>query len=350
MKTKIMIRRSSVAGKKPTNKQVDKGELAINTADGKLFTQNESGAIVEIGSTNGVIRDEGLITSIASIKKSGIYHGTNITDGPMPGKGGYIRVFATFDSPSSDKNGYLAMIDDSVYFGSTNTKKVYWMKQVYEMYDTVQLTKGKLDVGDTGVKNAYVQLIGTSGMFAIKPNAHVTASDWNVVMGKHNTTFITDLKKLNMEFKVDAGHTIKAKIGNVVSDVLLSSGSSPMIAHYVPKVDQDIATKKFVEDAVKKSSKSTVIHSIAQIKNSGYYEGTNITGSPVKGKVNITATKDTAGDIGLTLKDATLRVYEGGIPHGGTAHWKHVAPDHLFGTAVPSDSLGKDGDLYFKLK
>jgi hypothetical protein len=37
MSTKIRHKRSAVAGKKPTISQLESGELAINTADGKVF-------------------------------------------------------------------------------------------------------------------------------------------------------------------------------------------------------------------------------------------------------------------------------------------------------------------------
>ena len=47
----IRIKRSNVAGKKPTTSEVDAGELAVNTADKRLFTKNPStSAILEIGS------------------------------------------------------------------------------------------------------------------------------------------------------------------------------------------------------------------------------------------------------------------------------------------------------------
>ena len=95
---------------------------------------------------------------------------------------------------------------------------------------------------------------------------------------------------------------------------------------------------------------STHISAISDITRGGIFTGDNLADAPVQGKVNITATQDADGNIGLTLKDSTLRVYEGGIPHGGTVHWKHVAPDHLFGHTVPDDANGHDGDIYFRLK
>lgn len=56
MANTIKIKRSSVAGKVPTTSDLSAGELAVNIADGKLFTRKESGgvaSIVEIGAGGG---------------------------------------------------------------------------------------------------------------------------------------------------------------------------------------------------------------------------------------------------------------------------------------------------------
>jgi hypothetical protein len=56
MANTIRIKRSSVAGKIPTLSDVSAGELAVNIADGKLFTRKETGgvaSIVEIGAGGG---------------------------------------------------------------------------------------------------------------------------------------------------------------------------------------------------------------------------------------------------------------------------------------------------------
>jgi len=56
MANTIKIKRSSVAGKIPTTGQLELGELAVNTTDGKLYTKKEvSGvaSVVEIGASSG---------------------------------------------------------------------------------------------------------------------------------------------------------------------------------------------------------------------------------------------------------------------------------------------------------
>lgn len=64
MPSKIQHRRSAVPGKVPTTAQVDLGELAINTRDGKLFLKRDNGngtfSIVEVGSPQAVAASLGL--------------------------------------------------------------------------------------------------------------------------------------------------------------------------------------------------------------------------------------------------------------------------------------------------
>ena len=51
----IKMKRSAVAGKVPTPVQIDLGELAVNTRDGKLFLKRSDGTeeVVEVGARWG---------------------------------------------------------------------------------------------------------------------------------------------------------------------------------------------------------------------------------------------------------------------------------------------------------
>jgi len=53
----VKIKRSAVASKIPTTADLQLGELAINTFDGKLFTKKDNGtvSIIEIGSTDPIV-------------------------------------------------------------------------------------------------------------------------------------------------------------------------------------------------------------------------------------------------------------------------------------------------------
>ena len=47
-KTKIQLKRTSVAGRVPTSVQLDVGELAINLVDSRLFTKDGSNAVIDV--------------------------------------------------------------------------------------------------------------------------------------------------------------------------------------------------------------------------------------------------------------------------------------------------------------
>lgn len=71
----IRMKRSSVATKVPTTAQLDLGELAINTRDGKLFLKRADGTeqIVEVGARWGAFTAHASSTTLTFR-----HNGTNI--------------------------------------------------------------------------------------------------------------------------------------------------------------------------------------------------------------------------------------------------------------------------------
>jgi hypothetical protein len=59
MANTVKLKRSAVASAVPTTAQLELGELAINTNDGKLFLKRNNGteSIVEVGATTGSVND-----------------------------------------------------------------------------------------------------------------------------------------------------------------------------------------------------------------------------------------------------------------------------------------------------
>ena len=48
---KVITKKSTVVGKVPVPADLDIGELAVNTADKKLYTKHSNNAVVQIGTT-----------------------------------------------------------------------------------------------------------------------------------------------------------------------------------------------------------------------------------------------------------------------------------------------------------
>lgn len=88
MANTIRIKRSTVAGKVPTTSDLSAGELAVNIADGKLFTRKETGgvaSIVEIGSGGSGSSPSGPILQAKQIIDTNVtltagYNGLSIGD------------------------------------------------------------------------------------------------------------------------------------------------------------------------------------------------------------------------------------------------------------------------------
>jgi hypothetical protein len=79
MANKVKIKRSAVSGKVPLAADLELGELAINTFDGKLYTKKDNGtaSVIEIGASGG---GSGTVTSVAA---SGGTTGLTFTGSPI---------------------------------------------------------------------------------------------------------------------------------------------------------------------------------------------------------------------------------------------------------------------------
>ena len=64
MGTVVQFKRSTSTGSKPATSDLTSGEIAINTADGKLFLEKDSGAVVEVAlGNNELILDDSIMTT-----------------------------------------------------------------------------------------------------------------------------------------------------------------------------------------------------------------------------------------------------------------------------------------------
>lgn len=87
MTSKVQLRRSSVPGKVPTTDQIDLGELAINTRDGKLYLKRDNGngtfTIVDLGAVRSVAGRSGDVTLTAADVGLGEVNNTSDMDKPI---------------------------------------------------------------------------------------------------------------------------------------------------------------------------------------------------------------------------------------------------------------------------
>lgn len=89
---RILHKRSATTGVVPSATELDLGEMAVNTADGKVFIKKTSGVVVEVG---GAGVSSGTVTSVAA--------GTGLTGGTITNTGTLAVDFASSGTSSASK-------------------------------------------------------------------------------------------------------------------------------------------------------------------------------------------------------------------------------------------------------
>lgn len=84
MANKFILKRSSVANKVPLAADLDIGELAVNTADGKLFVKLADGSVAQIGGSGG--------GSVAVVRRSQLITESGTWDRPTGMVGNVVRL------------------------------------------------------------------------------------------------------------------------------------------------------------------------------------------------------------------------------------------------------------------
>ena len=151
MATKIVTKNSSTASAVPTASDLVQGELAVNVADKRLFTEDNAGAIVELGtnpSGNVTFQDNGKAIFGAGSDLQ-IYH---------DGSDSYIKDEGT-------GNLYLTTNGSTMNLqaGSDNMVKIYKDAQVEIFHDaSVKLATTSTGIDVTGSVRAAGLEVGTS--------------------------------------------------------------------------------------------------------------------------------------------------------------------------------------------
>ena len=123
MPTKIITKNSSVAAAVPTAAVLELGELAVNVTDKRLFTENASGTVVELGTNPSTLNVTGAATFSGEIEANGgIVLGNNdiAQFGSIGEYGDGLQVYhdgftAWFDNQDSEWKDTQIKVQDGGY-------------------------------------------------------------------------------------------------------------------------------------------------------------------------------------------------------------------------------------------
>ena len=221
MASVIKIKRSSVSGNAPTNAQLQDAELAINTADGKLYSANST-AVFEVGANLSSLTvnaqafpsEDGGSGQILKTYGNGTLYWTN-----EAGAAGF-SAFTLYEFVASTGQTNFAGNDDnsnSLGYRTGDSIQVYLNGILLEETEDYTATNGANVVLTQGASNndllqVFSYGIGSSNNITIASNnnigiantnpAHVFSVNGNTFFGANVTVNDTLLDGSNRAFKV----------------------------------------------------------------------------------------------------------------------------------------------------
>lgn len=128
----IITKNSSTASSVPTNAQLVQGELAVNVTDKRLFTENASGTVVELGtnpssltlpngSVNGIpyLNGSKVLTTNSALQFDGSNLGLGVTPSTWTSAGFIDFIGNGFIGNSTSISSNTALFGHNAYFSST---------------------------------------------------------------------------------------------------------------------------------------------------------------------------------------------------------------------------------------
>ena len=154
-KTNIQLRRSATAGGIPTTSNLDLGELALNTFDGKAYmktTESSVDGVIQIGSATDTyhkIRKGSVIPIIVTVA-------TKTANHPFHGSGSSSAYFLNgIESP----HFHLVPGNTYKFDQSDSTNSGHPLRFYYESAKTTAYTSGVTTSGTPGSSGAYTQIV-----------------------------------------------------------------------------------------------------------------------------------------------------------------------------------------------
>jgi hypothetical protein len=175
---KIKFKRSSVAGKAPIATDLETGELAINTNDGKLFTKKDDGTILDLSKPVNVKSavtslQTGAILSFSKDLTNALYPGGEFTLNQTVVSLGVTATWST--STTNYKNAY------TTYPGTPNTENITLVLTLsgatFNVQSTDTITIGSTTI--TGTTLTSLGITGTGGTYTISSANFAAAAQTN---------------------------------------------------------------------------------------------------------------------------------------------------------------------------
>ena len=282
---KIKFKRSKVAGKIPTDAQLDEGEIALNLVDRRIFTKNGNN-IIELGFAKGGTVD-GEITATRFI---GPLTGNATTASKLANRrsirmDGDATWSVNFDG-SSNASGTLTLSPSGVTAGSYNAVTVDSKGRVTKgLTQTISLVTATSATGTSNVatnnSNTYLNIVNTgAGTSAAGSSTKVTGKNGITVSSDTNGVLTVSQTLTNNLTSTSTTQALTANQGKILNDTkanIVSPTFTGMPKAPTPSSDSNdttLATTAFVKSTQPQISvlTGTITHGGTLPLPSGYSE------------------------------------------------------------------------------
>ena len=328
MANKIILKRSSTPGKAPTVGQLDLGEIAINTYDGRLYIKKNDGteSVVEVGgvtSVNGktstVVLDTGDFAENGNLfftnarARGAVSAGSGISYNSSTGVISTAQGLTTTSSPTFaglTLNGNVTMTGNIV----PTADNVYSLGSATMQWKDVFVGPGSLYVNGTEVIHSTDQTMNFTS--DVDQNMRITTTGTGVLQLGSSSTVV----QMAGTLQITSGKNITDSAGSAVGfGNAINMNSNKITSLGAPSANTDAATKKYVDDSVNAISTSTISqgNSSVQVVDSGTGTVTvtvdgstaltvNSTGVVVAGNFTVSGTTTTVNSNTVSVADNIL--------------------------------------------
>ena len=206
--TNIRLRRSATAGNVPTTSQLDLGELALNTYDGKVYLKKEvSGVqtVVEVGGGGGGSQQSGIWTEYVYTATSNqtTFSGSDDNSQTLSYVTGYLQVFL---------NGVL--LDNGTDYTANNTTSVVLVNGA-NSGDLVQISTFVKVLGTADISVDTFSGNGSTTAFTLSENPDVEENIQVYIDGvyQEQSTYSVSTNTLTFSTAPANGTTVEVSIG-----------------------------------------------------------------------------------------------------------------------------------------
>ena len=223
MAATIKIKRSAVAGKAPSTSDINGGELALNTKDGRLYSSDGTNKIIEIGANNHALKvGTGGVTFANGAYTFPTADGTSSQVMQTNGAGtlsfaGPFELSSTANTRLANTNTYIATkLDTSTFNAALANTNTYIATKASDVFKTVAIatsgsTQGTASVvADSAtdtltlIQGAGIQLTTNATSDSIKIESVQDVQDQLFANGTHFTAGTNTTIQLSRSYDTEA--------------------------------------------------------------------------------------------------------------------------------------------------